>query len=301
MAGADEGRHRGSYLGFRCAHGPAAAAPVASAPAPAAIVIRVQVRVLTQADGTGNPLWTRAYTTDVLARATALLHGELRFELDSYVTVALPHVLQANTEQAVLDWMQKDAALGVVSLAIGGPHTPDAAGLSLEHSGTAGFRPTIVMRSRKNTGTDADLHECAAILLHELGHTLGFTHTGTVPAMPWPTDGWWDFAPARARLATLAGWFELHRHGASAHARDAFICKIGAPVPDVDQLYDPPTNAPTPAECAARCLAWPGCVATAQPTWTNARCFLFGRGALGTHPKNRGWTNVDTCWLAPRP
>jgi hypothetical protein len=103
---------------------------------------------------------------------------------------------------------------------------------------------------------------------------------------------------ARDRLLTLAAWSGLHARGASSRARDRFSCKIGDPVPETFQLFDPPTNAPTPAECAQRCLDWPGCVATAQPTWANARCFLYGVGAVADRPTitNRGWNNVDMCW-----
>ena len=105
---------------------------------------------------------------------------------------------------------------------------------------------------------------------------------------------WWDIPAARERVTLLAQWSDLHARGAPASAREAFTCKVGAAVPDTNQLFDPPTNAPTRDECAQRCLDWPGCVATAQPTWKNSRCFLFGAGAASTAGK--GWNNIDVCW-----
>jgi hypothetical protein len=123
---------------------------------------------------------------------------------------------------------------------------------------------------------------------------MGFAHDGTPDALPYNTDDWWSLPPARDRVQTVVGWFAMHDRGPGAGAREAFTCKVGAPNPDTDQLFDPPTNAPTPAECAQRCLDWPGCKATAQPTWANARCFLFG--AQTKIVKNKGWNNVDVCW-----
>lgn len=303
LRGADEGARRGSYLGFRCASGPADAPDVAPAAAPRAPVVKVELEVLTTADDEGNERWTQAWVEQVLARATGMVHGEVRFELEGFERVAEDELYRGQKQAPILDWLLQRAVLGRVLVAISSPKTSDTAGFAREGSGTKDFKPHLVMRSRKNDGSDADAHECAAVFLHELGHTLGYAHDGTTAAMPWPTDGWWDFPPARERLAILAGWFELHERGAGDGARQAFTCKIGAPVPETDQLYEPPTNAPTPAECAQRCLDWPGCVATAQPTWENARCFLYGPGAVAARKdlKNHGWNNVDMCWRRTRP
>jgi hypothetical protein len=177
---------------------------------------------------------------------------------------------------------------------ISGPRTVGTDGLARQDSGTRDFYPHIVLRSRKQDGGGPDIFEVAAMWLHEVGHTVGYSHSGTAMAMPYPCDGWWDIPDARARVAQLARWMDLHERGAPATARDAFTCKVGGAVPDTNQLFDPPTKAPTSAECAQRCLDWPGCVATAQPTWNNARCFLFGTGAVSK--SGQGWNNVDTCW-----
>jgi hypothetical protein len=293
LRGVDEAAHRGSYLGFRCASG--TSAPVSPARASRAPSIQVDVRVVTREDGTGNEQWSEAFTRRVFERAQSLAHADVRFDLVSFETLENDVMFATKTQPPILDWATSKAIVGHLTVVISQPATSDTAGYARVDSGTKDFKPNLVMRSRKRNQSDADVYECAAIFLHELGHTLGYSHDGTVEAMPWPCDGWWDMPNARVRLATIAGWMELHQRGASKGARAGFKCKVGLPVPDTQQLFDPPTNAPTPEECAQRCLDWPGCVATAQPTWENARCFLYGAGATPLH--NNGWNNVDVCWV----
>jgi hypothetical protein len=256
--------------------------------------VKVDVTVLTRADGTGNEQWSTEFLTRVLDRAQSLTHGDVRFELASRTPLPDDALFETKTQPPLLDWASPKSTLGHLTVVISNPHTSDTAGFARVNSAAKDFKPHLVMRSRKNNASDADLYECASIFLHELGHTVGFAHDGTPAAMPWPCDDWWNLPPARERVKTLARWMELHERGPGRRAREAFTCKVGAPVPDTGQLFDPPTNAPTTGECAQRCLDWPGCVATAQPTWDNARCFLFGEGAEVI--KKKGWNNVDVCW-----
>ena len=289
----DEGKRRGSYLGFRCAAG--AGPTVSAVNAAAAITVKVDLRVVTRADGTGNPLWTREFATRVLEEATSLAHADLHFELTSYAAVRDDELFAARKQGPLLDWLEPNATPGRLSVFISNSSTVGSAGLAPLNSAALGLRPLLVMRSRKNKGNEADVYECASILLHELGHTFGYAHDGTIDAMPWPADAWWNLSPARQRAEVLARWMELHERGAPESAREAFRCKGGAPQPDADRLFDAPTSGSN-AECAQRCLSWPGCVATAQPTPAPARCFLYGEGALPNKGKGKGYKNVDVCW-----
>ncbi len=288
-----EGGRRGSYLGFRCASGPTTAA-VRTRPAPAPATVDIDAYVVTRADGSGNDQWSQGFLQRVLVKAESMSHGELRFRTLSYSRPANAALYDAGPQQPLLDWAGKQGQVGRLTLVVSNPHSQGTAGLALENSFDKDFKPRLVIRSRKNDASERDVYECAAIFLHELGHTVGYSHDGTTAAMPWPCDAWWDYPPARDRVTQLARWGELHARGAGPQARAPFTCKVGAPVPDTNQLFDPPTAAPTAHECAQRCLDWPGCVAHAQPTWDNARCFLFSQGAVAQ--TNKGWNNVDVCW-----
>ena len=255
----------------------------------------MDLRVLTLAGGKGNDLWTQEHARRVFEEATSQAHGDVRFVLSTYRLIENPALYEANSQPRILDELgDQEARPGRVTVFVSAPRGPSNAGWARVVSGTKEFRPRLVMRSRKNTGSDADLYETAAIFLHEMGHTLGFSHDGTSRAMPYNADGWWELPPARDLMQNLAGWMALHARGADPKAKDHFKCKVGGKVPGTHQLFDPPTDAPTEAECATRCLLAPGCVAFAQPTWENARCFLFGEGAQVT--TDPGWNNVDTCW-----
>ncbi len=286
----DEGGRRGSYLGFRCAEGPAQLVRAPSTPAP--VKVKVDFRVVTHADGTGNPLWTREYAARVLAEATSLSHSDLDFELASYEAQQDEALFATTSQDPLLESLKSQAAGGRLTVLISNPHSKGSAGIALLSSSAREPRAFLVMRSRKNKGSDADVYECASILLHELGHTFGYSHDGTIDAMPWPADAWWNLSPARERAGVIARWMELHERGAPAASRDAFKCKGGAPQPDTNQLFDPTSG--SAAECAQRCLDWPGCVATAQRTTETAPCFLFGEGTRSN--KGKGYSNVDVCW-----
>ncbi len=291
LRGHDEGKRRGSYLGFRCAAGAGPGLSTREGPTPA--TVKVDLRVVTRLDGSGNPLWTREFADRVLAEATSLSHADLRFELASYAAQPDDELFAAAKQEPLLEWLAHDATSGHLSVLISNPTTTGSAGLALLNSAAKDLQPFLVMRSRKNKGNDVDVYECASILLHEFGHTLGYQHDGTTEAMPWPADAWWNLSPARRRAEVLARWMALRDGGAPPSARDAFRCKVGAPQPEVNRLFDSPTVGSS-AECAQRCLDWPGCVATAQPTPSPGRCFLYGEDARSS--KGKSWKNVDVCW-----
>lgn len=293
LRGRDEETRRGSYLGLRCASGPGVPAD-AAIPSRGDPALQVDLHVTARDDGTGNEQWSEVFARRVLERASSMAHGDIRFALGSHQRKVDQALYDSKKQSPLLAWASAHAAPGRFTVVISNPRTVGTDGLARTGSGTRDFKPHIVMRSRKQNASEADVYECAAILLHELGHTVGFSHQGAAAQMPYPCDGWWDIPAARERVVTLARWAELHERGGGEAAREAFDCKVGLPVPATSPLFDPPTSAPTAAECAQRCLDWPGCIATAMPTWNNARCFLYGPDAS---PKGgKGWNNIDVCW-----
>jgi len=202
--GRDEPQRRGSYLGFRCASGPNATPLqyVSSAPP---IEVPVKIYKITMDDGSGNPLWTDSYIKRVFEASNQMLHGDIQFIALPSTTIKNSLVFKSDSQSEILNtyWSQFSRQ-GQITVFVSSPNARDSAGLAKIFSGAKDFKPVLVMRSRANTGSDNDVYEVAAIFLHEISHTLGFTHDGSMEKMPYYTDGWWELPPARDVMINFA-------------------------------------------------------------------------------------------------
>jgi len=293
--GFDYPETRGSYLGFRCASGEDDLHENISPMSKPEIELPIDFYVVVDEGNTGNPLWNIQWTKEVLEKSTSLLHGEVKFRVGKFEYIENPKAFRSQKQSVVLEEiLEKKAQFGRVSVGVSNPSPKDSSGLAVQESFNREFRSRFVISSRKNSGTTEDLYETAAIFLHELSHTLGFSHDGTTFQRPFITDGWWDIPNARKSLITLSEWVQNRDKDNIRKNIDSFSCKVGSPVPDTNLIHDPPTDAEDINECASRCLLDQTCIAIAQPTWKNARCFLYAKGAQVI--KNQGWSNVNTCW-----
>lgn len=293
--GLDYPETRGSYLGFRCATGEAQQDDNLVAANKPQVELPIDFYVVLDEGGTGNHHWNSQWINQVLEKSSSLLHGEVKFKVGKLEYVENSAVYGSKRQGVMLkEIIEKNAQFGRVTVGISHPNTIDSAGLAAQESFNREFRSRFVIRSRKNSGSAEDLYETAAIFLHELSHTLGFSHGGTTFQKPYITDGWWDIPDARKHLITLTEWVGNRDRFTANNAIDKFSCKVGSPVPDTNVMYDPPTDAEDINECASRCLSDNQCVAIAQPTFKNARCYLYSEGAQVI--KRQGWSNVNTCW-----
>ena len=153
-------------------------------------VVMVDIIVLTQADGSGNPLWTRGYVEELLDTASAMVGETAAFQLTSYAVLPEPH-LYAGQQGDVLPFARAQRRRGRITIIISRPDTEDYAGLTDQAGPQGRPDPYLVMRSRH---TDwSGINATAAILLHELAHCGGlfhkpepFLYNGEIH-----TDDWW--------------------------------------------------------------------------------------------------------------
>ena len=293
--GADHPETRGSYLGFRCASGEIEINQNDISLNKQRLVLPIDFVVILNSSGNGNPLWNSNWIERLLNKSSSLLHGDIQFTIGKLEFINDDVAFNSLQQRYILnEILEKKAVFGKVTVAISHPQAKDSAGLAHQESFDRGFRGKLVIRSRKNNGSAEDLYESSAIFLHELGHTLGFSHGGSSDKMPYITDGWWDIPEARSKLGKLAQWAEINRNNLNDSLINQFSCKTGSPVPDTNQMFDPPTDAENILECVSRCNADINCVAVAQPTSSKSRCFMYSQGAQII--KKQGWSNVNTCW-----
>lgn len=163
--------------------------------------VMVDVFILTRADGSGNPLWTRGYVEELLDTASAMVGETASFQLASYTLVPEPH-LYAGLQSDVLPFARAERQRGRLTLVISRPDTADYAGLTDQAGPQGRPDPYLVMRSRHMDWSG--INATAAILLHEIGHNLGLYHK------PEPfldsgaphTDDWYTRTDGLRHLAT---------------------------------------------------------------------------------------------------
>ena len=258
-------------------------------------IIKINVFVFDDDQLLNSNHWTRARIESVLAAASELLDNSLRFEISDFRVIIDNEIYATNKQNEILTgYLAKVHEYGRISMAISGPATVDSAGSAIQDSFIVDLKPKLVIRSRLNDFSKEDVVEVARIFLHELGHTLGFSHEGTLKSRPFNTDDWWFVDAARRFLLTLASWSTL-RTDSTKKAITSFDCKVAGFEPDTNLFEGLRTRALDLDECAKRCLITDGCIAIAQGLWNNANCLLFTKGAQIIH--RRQYNNANTCWL----
>ncbi len=259
------------------------------------VTIKINVFIFDDDKLLNSNHWSRPRIDSVLAAASELLDNSVRFEISDLRVVVDNEIYSTNKQNEILTrYLPVIHEYGRVSMAISGPATVDSAGAAIQDSFISDLKPKLVIRSRLNDFSKEDVIEVARIFLHELGHTLGFTHEGTLKARPFNADDWWFVEDARKFLLTLATWSAL-RTDIAKTATSSFDCKVAGFEPDTNLFEGLRTRALDLDQCAKRCLITDGCVAIAQGVWNNANCLLFLKGAQIIH--RRQYNNANTCWL----
>lgn len=194
---------------FGCSGGPgprpAPQPPVVMTPCPLAapgVDVPISFLVVTNSDGGGNPLWIPDYLTQLLTSASAIVTRPGFFVLDrhqAYNSDILFPLEQAPLTQALCPGMPMDQFTVLISQ----PHTTVSAGETPTTSGTV-QKPCLAMRSRSEVNTPEAIVATAYILVHELGHVLGY---GEAPGGETGihADNWWLHAEGQARLTAWQG------------------------------------------------------------------------------------------------
>jgi hypothetical protein len=148
-------------------------APVVIAPA-APVSMSVRLVIMFHDDGTGNQRWDGAWDEVVLSEAERLTGNTVRFDLtllwwtndDELYAMNQGELLAIDNHPPPWQWRMP----GFLTILISNPDTPDSAGVSSMSGG--GIAPWFVMRSRPGDTPE----DTARILLHELGHQIGYEH-----------------------------------------------------------------------------------------------------------------------------
>ena len=258
-------------------------------------ILRLNVFVFDDEHLLNSKRWTRTYINSVLSAASELLDNSVKFEIDAYKIIVDEKLYSDNRQSKLMDeFISKNHKYGRLSVGLSGPRSIDTAGMAIQNSFVSDLKPKIVLRSRLNDGSKEDIIEVARIFLHEIGHTLGFSHDGSLEKMPYNTDDWWFLAGARKFFSQLVNW-TVHADESRSNAISKFECKVGGFEPDTNLFENLRTQAFDLNECAHRCLVTENCVSIAQGQWSYASCLIFTKGAQII--KKRQYGNANTCWL----
>jgi hypothetical protein len=162
---------------------------LAGPPAPLPVV----VQVVTASNGSGNALWTDAFTQAVLTSAEGSLASTITFPLVSLTLVADDATYQ-RSQLDLLTQVCPTSRPGVLTVVISNPGTVTI-GLSAQGTRAApSSHPCVVLRASQGDGTaqNADLTARQGFL-HELGHQLGLVHADIAAAQGelLHTDNYW--------------------------------------------------------------------------------------------------------------
>lgn len=154
-------------------------------------VLPVDVLVLHDADGRGNPLWEPgAFARAVLDSAARDLDSAVTFVLESYATVTDPEGY-ALPQSAVLRRYRDMRVAGRLLLVISSPLQRETLGYAYNRRTE---KPYVILRARWQDPTASI--DTGRILLHELGHCQGYTHD----SVPLHTDNYWSREDGRTAM-----------------------------------------------------------------------------------------------------
>jgi Concanavalin A-like lectin/glucanases superfamily/Metallo-peptidase family M12B Reprolysin-like len=260
-------------------------------------IVPVTAFILTKRDGSGNELWSESYIRKILDIANDHLKGDVRFNLELIKKIEDEEVFHSNSQQRIIsDLASRYSRRGRLNVFVSSPMTQDTAGLAVFQSASMESLPIIVIRSRRNTGTTTDLKEVAEIFLHEVGHTIGFTHDGSLDSEPFNTDGWWNVRKARMVMALHSHWIAMHSNASNPKNLSKFTCELAGAEPDIGLFQESTAISSDLNECASRCLAIRNCSAISLGLAKNSHCLLFSNNAKVLY--NRRFSDAQVCWKA---